>query len=90
MQENFLVEIISPDKSVLKRKTTGAAIKVIGDLIESQGSGQKFEIIVSNLKVLGECDSEEFPWMSSVEIRKRFQTKHYAFIFVSNCEDEAF
>ena len=29
--------------------------------MESQGSGQKFEIIVSDIEILGECDSENFP-----------------------------
>ena len=49
------------DESILKKINTGTSLEITGDLVESQGSGQKFEIIVSNLKVLGECDSEEFP-----------------------------
>jgi asparaginyl-tRNA synthetase len=49
------------DKDILKKINTGTSLEISGDLVESQGSGQKLEIIVSDLKVLGECDSEEFP-----------------------------
>ena len=56
-----VVDFESFDESILKKINTGTSLEVTGDLVESQGSGQKFEIIVSNLNVLGECDSEEFP-----------------------------
>ena len=49
------------EESFLKKINTGASLEVTGDLVESQGSGQKFEIIVSELNILGECDSEKFP-----------------------------
>jgi len=49
------------EESFLKKINTGASLEVTGDLVESQGSGQKFEIIVSELNILGECDSENFP-----------------------------
>ena len=50
----------TPDET-LKRITTGAAIAVTGDLVESQGAGQKFEIKVKNLKILGDSDPDKFP-----------------------------
>ena len=52
--ENFPAEL-------LKKVTTGAAIAVKGTLIESQGAGQKFEIQVKSLEILGESDPEKFP-----------------------------
>ena len=49
------------DEIILKKINTGTSLKVTGSLVESQGSGQKFEIIVSDIEILGECDSENFP-----------------------------
>jgi len=50
----------TPDET-LKRITTGAAISVTGNLIESQGAGQKYEIQVNKLEILGDSDAEKFP-----------------------------
>ena len=52
--ENFSEEI-------LKKITTGAAISIKGTLVESQGAGQKYEIQVSEVEVLGECDVDSYP-----------------------------
>ncbi|WP_223551375.1 asparagine--tRNA ligase [Aestuariivivens sp. NBU2969] len=49
------------DESLLKRITTGAALHVKGELVESQGKGQKVEIIVSELDVLGDSNPESYP-----------------------------
>ncbi len=49
-----------PDE-LLKKITTGAAISVKGTLVESQGAGQKYEVQVSQLEVLGECDVDAYP-----------------------------
>ncbi|MFV0541030.1 MAG: asparagine--tRNA ligase [Aestuariibaculum sp.] len=49
------------DDSTLKKITTGAAIHVIGDLVESQGQGQNVEIQVKELTILGESDPETYP-----------------------------
>jgi asparaginyl-tRNA synthetase len=49
------------DDSTLKKINTGTSLEITGSLVESQGSGQKFEIIVSELEILGECDSDKFP-----------------------------
>lgn len=46
---------------LLKRVTTGAAIAVKGTLIESKGAGQKFEIQVNQLDILGDSDPEQYP-----------------------------
>ncbi|MBS7231757.1 asparagine--tRNA ligase [Flavobacterium psychroterrae] len=50
----------TPDET-LKRVTTGAAISVTGTLIESKGAGQKYEIQVNKLEILGDSDAEKFP-----------------------------
>ena len=50
----------TPDE-LLKRITTGAAISVTGSLVESKGAGQKFEIQVVQLEILGDSDAEKFP-----------------------------
>ncbi len=49
------------DAALLKRLTTGAAVAVTGTLIESQGAGQKVEIQVNQLEILGDSDAEKFP-----------------------------
>jgi len=46
---------------LLKKVTTGSAIAVKGTLVESQGAGQKFEIQVNTLEILGESDPEKYP-----------------------------
>jgi asparaginyl-tRNA synthetase len=47
------------EEGTLKKITVGAAIKVEGSLVESQGEGQNVEIQVSDIEVLGEANPEE-------------------------------
>jgi asparaginyl-tRNA synthetase len=47
------------EEGTLKKITVGAAIKVEGSLVESQGVGQNVEIQVSDIEVLGEANPEE-------------------------------
>ncbi|MEJ7693247.1 asparagine--tRNA ligase [Daejeonella sp.] len=56
-----VVDFNSTDESLLKRLTTGAAISIEGALIESLGKGQRVEIKVSKLEILGDSDAEKFP-----------------------------
>ena len=56
-----VVDFENTPEETLKRITTGAAISVTGDLVESQGAGQRFEIQVRNLEILGDSDAEKFP-----------------------------
>jgi len=49
------------DEVILKKINTGTSLKITGSLVESLGSGQKIEIIVSDLEILGDCDPEKFP-----------------------------
>ncbi|MDX1326492.1 MAG: asparagine--tRNA ligase [Arenibacter sp.] len=49
------------DDQLLKKINTGAALKISGTLIESQGKGQDVEIEVKELTVLGEADPDTYP-----------------------------
>jgi len=56
-----VVDFENMPEETLKRITTGAAISVTGALVESKGAGQKYEIQVSKLEILGDSDAEKFP-----------------------------
>ncbi|MEO8794315.1 MAG: asparagine--tRNA ligase [Daejeonella sp.] len=56
-----VVDFANTDESLLKRITTGAAVSVTGNLIESLGKGQRVEIKASNIEILGDSDAEKFP-----------------------------
>src|SRR6476660_2826893 len=49
------------EDAVLKRITTGAAIKVTGEIIPSLGKGQKIELKANSIEILGDSDAEKFP-----------------------------
>ncbi len=56
-----VVDFENTDEALLKRITTGAAIHVKGELVESQGKGQKVEIQVHSLEILGDSHPDEYP-----------------------------
>ncbi len=56
-----VVDFESMEETDLKRITTGAALQVRGTLVESQGRGQKVEIQVTQLEVLGEANPDQYP-----------------------------
>ncbi|MES2397102.1 MAG: OB-fold nucleic acid binding domain-containing protein, partial [Bacteroidota bacterium] len=56
-----VVDFQHTDEALLKRLTTGAAISITGELIESLGKGQKVEVKVKHLEILGDSDAEKFP-----------------------------
>lgn len=56
-----VVDFENTDEALLKRITTGAALHIKGELVESQGKGQTVEILVSDLEVLGDSDPDEYP-----------------------------
>ena len=49
------------DEELLNQITTGAAISAEGLLEESQGSGQKVEMLAEKIELLGVADPEKFP-----------------------------
>ena len=56
-----VVDFENTPEETLKRITTGAAVAIKGSLVESQGKGQKYEIKVSQVEILGDSDAEKFP-----------------------------
>ena len=56
-----VVDFENTDENLLKRITTGAAVAVTGTLIESQGKGQKVEISVTKIEILGDADPDDYP-----------------------------
>ncbi len=56
--------VADPDK--LKKDqaikiTTGACLSVTGEVVESQGKGQSFEVIADQVTILGESHPDEYP-----------------------------
>ena len=56
-----VVDFANTDEALLKRITTGAAVSVTGLLVESLGKGQRVEVKVNALEILGDSDPEKFP-----------------------------
>ncbi|ADV49335.1 asparagine--tRNA ligase [Cellulophaga sp. E16_2] len=56
-----VVDFENFDEALLKKVSTGAAVKISGTLVESQGRGQSVEIQVKELVVLGVSDPDTYP-----------------------------
>ena len=56
-----VVDFENTPEETLKRITTGAAIKVRGQVVESQGKGQNVELQASEVTILGDSNPEEYP-----------------------------
>ena len=56
-----VVDFENTPEETLKRITTGAAIKVKGQVVESQGKGQNVELQASEVTILGDSNPEEYP-----------------------------
>lgn len=56
-----VVDFENTDENTLKRITTGAAVNIKGTLVESQGRGQRVEVLVDSIEILGDSDPEEYP-----------------------------
>ena len=56
-----VVDFDNTDSDILSKISTGASLKIEGNLVESQGKGQKSEIKVINIVILGECDMNSYP-----------------------------
>jgi len=85
----IVLELGKFDDSLLKRITTGAALKISGTLVSSLGKGQKVELKAQTVEVLGDSDAEKFPLQPkkhSLEFLReiahlRFRTNTFAAIF---------
>ncbi|MCF8235452.1 MAG: asparagine--tRNA ligase [Bacteroidales bacterium] len=57
----IVVDVNQFDVKKLEKVTTGAAISVNGQLVQSKGKGQTVEIIAEELEMLGEADPNKYP-----------------------------
>lgn len=90
---NTNLQVVAPlgsfEEKLIKRFTTGAALKVSGTLSESPGKGQSVELIAETIEVLGDSDAEKFPLQPkkhSLEFLRehahlRFRTNTFAAVF---------
>ena len=77
------------DDSILKRITTGASIRATGRVIPSPGKGQKYELVATQIDILGDSDAEKFPLQPkkhSLEFLReiahlRFRTNTFSAVF---------
>ncbi|MBQ0148415.1 MAG: asparagine--tRNA ligase [Flavobacteriaceae bacterium] len=80
------------DESIIKQISTAASLRVIGEVVESQGAGQAIEIIAKEIIVLGVANSDEVqgtilqPKQHSLETLReqahlRFRTNLFGAIF---------
>ena len=74
---------------MLKRITTGASLKVTGQVVESVGKGQSLEVKAVTIEILGDSDAEKYPLQPkkhSLEFLReiahlRFRTNTFGSVF---------
>jgi asparaginyl-tRNA synthetase len=74
---------------LLRRLTTGASLKITGELVSSVGKGQSIEINAATIEVLGDSDAEKYPLQPkkhSLEFLReiahlRFRTNTFGSVF---------
>ena len=87
-----VVDFENFNEALLKKVTIGAAVSIIGKLVESQGKGQSVEVEATEIEVLGEADPEEVqktilqPKKHSLELLReqahlRFRTNTFGAVF---------
>jgi len=84
-----VVDFENMDESILRQITTGAALSVSGEVVESQGRGQRIEVIAEAITVHGVSDPEKYPLQPkrhSLEFLReiahlRFRTNTFGAIF---------
>src|SRR6478735_5070059 len=77
------------DDALLKRITTGASLKVTGELVASLGKGQTVELKAATIEILGDSDAEKYPLQPkkhSLEFLRekahlRFRTNTFGSVF---------
>ena len=85
----IVAEAIHFEEKLLKQITTGACIEVVGNVVESKGSGQKIEIGAKKITILGHADANDYPLQPkrhSLEFLRekahlRFRTNTFSAIF---------
>ena len=84
-----VVELGLLDEATLKRITTGASLKVTGEVVPSLGKGQKVELKAKTIEILGDSDAEKYPLQPkkhSLEFLRekahlRFRTNTFGSVF---------
>lgn len=84
------VVALDTDEHIIKKISNGAALSIEGTVVASLGKGQKVEIKVNAIEVLGECAGDEYPLQlknrPSLEFLRekahlRFRTNTFGAIF---------
>lgn len=57
----IVVDYENEDPELIKKITVGAAVRVVGKVVESQGRGQTVELVADNIEVLGVANAEVGP-----------------------------
>ena len=90
---NTNLQVVVPlgmyDETLLKRITTGASLKITGEVVASLGKGQVLEIKTTALEILGDSDPDKYPLQPkkhSLEFLReiahlRFRTSTFSAIF---------
>jgi len=85
----IVVDVPSFNEDLLKKITTGAAVSINGEIIESQGQGQSVELTAKHIEVLGVADPDKYPLQPkrhSLEFLRekahlRFRTNTFSAVF---------
>ena len=57
----IVVDEANPHYASANALTTGCSVSIVGNVVESQGRGQKFEIHASEVRLVGGADPENYP-----------------------------
>src|SRR5690606_13255936 len=56
-----VIDFTNTPEDILKRITTGAAVRVKGQLVESMGKGQRVEVKATEVAIIGDSHPEKYP-----------------------------
>lgn len=56
-----VVDFENTSEEILSEINTGAALEIVGIIVESQGKGQKFEVQAESVVILGGSNPDEYP-----------------------------
>jgi asparaginyl-tRNA synthetase len=88
----IVVDFENFDEETIKNIKTASSLKIIGEVVESQGNGQNIEIIAKKIEILGDNFTEELektvlqPKKHSLEVLReqahlRFRTNLFSAVF---------
>ena len=88
----IVVDFENFDEEIIKNIKTASSLKIVGEVVESEGKGQDIEIIAKNIQILGDNFTEELektvlqPKKHSLEVLRdqahlRFRTNLFGAIF---------